>query len=174
MPEWLQITVGVARAFDGFLTPVLIAIGGIFAYYKFFRQGQHEVRLQPSIAGSLALSGGIIYLRVETAAQNLGNVPALLSYEAPSLRILYRQAGDETWSRYDTRGVLVDEDIIRPTETVTDYVWLEIPVDNAVALRLEMDVFVSEEQETEIYSWMAAEVVNLVAQRNNAEYTDGE
>jgi hypothetical protein len=174
LPAWMRWFQALAISLGSLGT----AGGIIFAVYRFFKQDSHKPRLQPSIVGTLAISGGVIYLKVETAAQNLGNVPAKLNYEAPSLRILTRKSGDGNWTRHDTREVLVNERRIQPGETAIDYVWVELPEAETVALRLEMDVFLSEgsDQNAEVFSWTAIEVVNLVAQRNNVnmDYTESE
>ena len=74
-PIWLQ----AGQAFQAWVTPVLFAIGGAWAYYRFRLRRESRRRLKVEVAGrveratGLTGTGGLIYLVVTTTVTNIGD-----------------------------------------------------------------------------------------------------
>lgn len=78
-PLWLQVTRDAGQAFQAWITPLLIALGGLFAYYRFRRGRTFRSRLKVEISGRVeratGLTGpeGLLYLVVTTTVTNIGD-----------------------------------------------------------------------------------------------------
>jgi hypothetical protein len=74
-PLWLQ----VGQAFQAWMTPLLIAFGGGWAFYRFRLRRESRRRLKVEVAGRIeratGLTGkdGLIYLVVTTTVTNIGD-----------------------------------------------------------------------------------------------------
>lgn len=139
------------------VTAVGIIVGGVFAYYKFFREDPYSRRIQPTVSGSVARKDGLFYLRAVAQAKNYGQGTITLDNADTGLRVLVRRAGDADWTRFRTPGVFAEQEFLDSGETISEPVWLEIPEEGLVALRLDLYV-----AESEAKGWLAREVVNLV------------
>lgn len=82
-----------ANIFQALATPILIAIGGIFAWYKLIRQGKHDPRLQPSVASEVTIKGGVAHIVANVGVLNVGQVDVILNLEESGLLIEGREAG---------------------------------------------------------------------------------
>jgi|SRR5215211_5747119 len=163
IPAWLQETEAWATIFQGFVTPILIATGGAFAWYKFFRQGEHERKLQPTISGVVGAKDGTIYLQARVFAENTGQVSVALNGGAAALQVSTRNKGDTDWALYATERVFAIQGYVQPGETLTDQVWMEIPDNGKVAIKMELIVVTG----GETTGWVTTEVVNLIAGGDN-------
>lgn len=61
-PSWLQNWETWANIFQSIATPILITIGGVFAWYKFIRQGKHDSRLQSFVTSEVVVREGVATL----------------------------------------------------------------------------------------------------------------
>lgn len=74
-PLWLQ----AGQAFQAWVTPLLIAIGGIWAFYRFRLRRESRRRLKVEVAGRMERATGftgtndLIYLVVTTTVTNIGD-----------------------------------------------------------------------------------------------------
>jgi hypothetical protein len=74
-PFWLQI----GQAFQAWATPLLIAIGGLWAFYRFRLRRESRRRLKVQVAGRMERATGLtgtddlIYLVVTTTVTNIGD-----------------------------------------------------------------------------------------------------
>lgn len=92
-PSWLQNWETWANIFQSIATPILIAIGGVFAWYKFIRQGKHDSRLQPSVTSEVVVREGVAYIIANVGVLNTGQVDVVLNLEESGLLIEGREAG---------------------------------------------------------------------------------
>lgn len=152
-----------ANIFQAVATPLLIAIGGVFAWYKFFRQGEHDPKLQLTISGGVGKKDGTLYLQAKVLAENTGQVAVGLSGGTCALQVSARKKDDEDWTLHATERVFAIQGHVQAGETLIDQVWLEIPDNGEVAIKMELIVLAGEETT----GWVTPEVVNLVAQGNN-------
>jgi hypothetical protein len=164
VPLWLQRVDTGARIFQASATGLAFIIGGIFAYYRFIKERTHASRLQPTSSTDVASADGTIYLRVMASVQNIGQAKVELAHEYTGLRILTRTHGSEGWFLDHTATVFEEQDSLEPDETIGEPVWVEIPDNGKVALRL--DLYVAESEDT---GWLAREVVNLVKELDNTQ-----
>lgn len=163
LPTWVQILEALALAFQSIVTPILIAIGGFFAWYKFIRRGEHDPKLQLTISGTVGWGAGTVYLQARALAENQGQVSVDLNGAMCALQLSTRKRGDSDWALRATERVFEVQGFVQPGETLVDQVWLEIPDSEEVAIKMELIVLTSDAST----GWVANEVVNLVAQRDN-------
>ncbi len=163
IPAWLQGAEAWATIFQAVATPLLIAIGGVFAWYKFFRQGEHDPKLQLTISGVVGKKDGTLYLQAKVLAENTGQVAIGLTDGTCALRVSTRKKGDGDWTLHATEQVFAIQGYVQPSETLIDQVWLEIPDNGEVAIMMELIVVAG----GETGGWVTPEVVNLVAQGDN-------
>jgi hypothetical protein len=72
VPLYLQEREAWATSFQAIVTPILIAIGGAFALYKFVFEGAFSQRLQPSASVVVIRDGEKRYVRISATAQYIG------------------------------------------------------------------------------------------------------
>lgn len=159
---WLRVVEASFGAFQSLITGVGIIIGGVFAYYRFFKEETHKSRLQPSISGVVGTKDSTIYLQARVVAENTGRTSVSLGRGATALQVSTRENGDKDWTLRATERVFTIQGYVQPGETIIDQVWMEITDNGEVAIRLELVLLASEN-----VGWLATEVVNLVAQRDN-------
>lgn len=127
--------------FQGFLTPILIAIGGGFAWYKFIRQSELDPTLKPSVAATATIHEGVIYVFATVAVQNDGNVEVEFTDERARLTIFTTTTAAEDWlPRHVPVEVLCGQGKVRPGEAPEDQKLVQIEYGNEVAVRLDLAV----------------------------------
>lgn len=164
VPLWLRNVQAGADVFQKLVTALAIAVGGIWAYFRFFKERTYASRLQPTISGTVARRDGIIYLRAATNVKNIGQSRVVLNHEYIGLRVLTRTAGASKWDLYRTEDVFTEQPHVESGVTIGEPVWVEMPEKDKVALRLDLYV-----AESEKVGWLAREVVNLVAEVDNEQ-----
>ena len=157
VPLWIRNVQAGMEVLWRAATAAGIIVGGVFAYYKFFREDPYARRIQPTVSGSVVRKDGILYLRAVAQAKNYGQGTITLNSADTGLRVLVRKTGDADWMRFRTLGVFAEEEFLDSCETISDPLWLEIPEEGLVALRLDLYVAESEKK-----GWLAREVVNLL------------
>lgn len=146
-----------ARIFHGFATPILIVIGGIFAWYKFIRQGKHDPRLQPSVTSEITIKDGVAYIIAKVSVLNTGQVDVTLNLEESGLVIEGREAGTG-WKEPDIKyGVFPGQEKAQPGETLEDQIWIEYDCRDDVAACLELTI-----AEKDGLTWHTVEVISLL------------
>lgn len=142
---------------QGFFTALGIVVGGIFAYYKFFRQGEHDPKLQPAVTGGTVIHEGTIYVVVTATVHNSGNVTVRLDLGACVLEVFTTVAGGPAWRFRHGDDVFLEHDLVQPGETIEDQIWLEIPHQDEVGLSLDLTV-----SDTEDNSWVTTEIIQIL------------
>lgn len=116
LPFWLRAIESLAAI----AMPILIATGGVFAWYKFFRQGEHDPRLQPSVSSEVDIKDGTAYIIATVSVQNTGQVDVTLNRELSGLLVLTRKAGSG-WRDTDTiYEVFPGQHKVKPNATLEE------------------------------------------------------
>lgn len=157
MPVWLQVLEAVARIFQGLVTPVLIAIGGFFAWYKFIRQGEHTPRLQPTVVGRATVQNGVIYVVATATAHNTGLVNAELDVESSALEVSTTSIDEDGWTWRYTNPVFEKHRAVEPNEMIEDQVWFEISYNAEIGVKLDLSAAISEHR-----SYPTTEIISLL------------
>lgn len=165
IPYWLR----VAESLAAVAMPVIIASGGIFAYYKFFRQGEHDPRLQPTVTGEATMHGGMVYIVATVAAQNTGQVDAVLDLEGSGLETFLAEATVPGWTPHTTSDVFDNHDIVQPGETIEDQILLEMVDEGEIAVGLRLTVA----ETAKGHSWEAVKQIVLVHDEGGKADADG-
>jgi hypothetical protein len=159
IPVWLQKLEAWATIFQGFLTPLLIAAGGFFAWYKFIRQGEHDPRLQATVeTEELTVRGGVAYMIAKVGVENTGQVDVSLNLGPSALYVVGRKAG-HGWSDADpayTYDVFIGQNTVQVNATVRDRVWIERDLTDEVALSLQLAI-AGEGQD-----WRTSHIISLL------------
>ncbi len=164
IPTWLQVTRAWATTFQGFITPVLIAIGGGFAWWKFFRQGEHDPRLQPTVTAEAAIHDGVIYIVATATVQNTGQVNVELNLDSCALLILTTSSAAAGWRERYPAQVFGTHKRVQAGETLEDQVWIEIPCKDELGARLDLTVAgtILTVAGTKEVTWNTVEIVSLL------------
>lgn len=153
LPYWLRI----AESLAVIATPILIFIGGTFAWYKFIRQGEHDPRLQPAVTGAVTVRNEMAYIVVVATVQNNGQTDVELDLELSALDVYATQAEAEEWEFLYVVEVFRGQEVAQPNETIEDQLWLEIPLDEDIAIHLELTI-----AEKNGPSWATSRVLSLL------------
>jgi hypothetical protein len=163
VPVGLQEWVAWATIVQGFGTPLLIAIGGFFAWYKFIRQGEHDPRLQATVeAEEVAVLDSVAYIIAKIGVENTGQVDVDLNLEPSALYVVGRKAGHR-WSDPDpayTYDVFVGQNKVQVNATIRDRVWIERDLTDEVALSLQLAV--SGKAGKESRDWRTSHIISLL------------
>jgi hypothetical protein len=168
LPAWLEVTRAALGSLQSLIAAAGIIIGGIFAYYRFFKEETHTSRLQPKVSGSAEIHGGTIYLRTTVRAENTGQVLVELDLELTALEIFTRKPGDTEWEYRHIESIFREHDQVQPGEEIEDQVWIEIPHNNEIGLK--MDLYVSGGEDL---LWPATEIVSLFAEEGGISSDGG-
>jgi hypothetical protein len=167
VPAWLEITRTVLVAIQALITAAGIIIGGIFAYYRFFKEETHTSRLQPKVSGTAEVHDSTIYLRATVRAENTGQVLVDLNPELTALEIFTRKPGDAAWGYWHIESVFWEHEQVQPGEEIEDQIWMEIPYNGEIGLK--MDLYVSGGEDL---IWPATEIVSLFAEESGISSED--
>ena len=162
VPGWLQVLEALAIIFQGLLTPVLIAVGGGFAWYKFIRQGEHDPTLKPSVTATTTIQDGVIYVFATVAVQNEGNVEVEFTDERAKLTVFTTTTAAEDWlPRHTPVEVLRGQRTVRPGEAPEDQKLVQIEYGNEVAIRLDLAV-TGKDAKGNTDTWDTVAIVSLL------------
>jgi hypothetical protein len=161
-----------ARIFQGFLTPILIIIGGIFAWWKFIRQGRHDPRLQPTVTGTATIRKGTAYVVATVTAANTGQVDVVLDLEPSGLSILTRKQGQGWHDTGLVYGVFPGQEKAQPGAELEDQIWIELPYQGEVAVALELTIAGHAAGREEIQTWLTVEIVSLINGGNGGNFSE--
>jgi hypothetical protein len=164
---WLRKNKESASAFGSLATPILIAIGGFFAWYKFIRQGEHDPRLQPTVTGEAQIRGEddlIACVFATVTVENPGQVEVELVPEGSALVVHTTTLENDDWWRHPTPiKVFVGQKRVRPGETLEDQKLIQIKYSDEVAVRLDLTITAVDSTVTEYktHTWDTIEIVPL-------------
>lgn len=164
IPYWLRM----AESLAAIATPILIAVGGFFAWYKFIRQGQHDPRLQATAVGTATVHEDTVYLIVTVRAQNTGQVDVDLDLDSSGLQVLTTKTGDEGWRRRYAGDVFLNHGAVQPGETIEDQLWFEVPYDGEAGIKLDLTVTPKEN-----LSYLTTEIISLLPEGGESRYEGG-
>lgn len=151
LPIWLRVLESLAAI----ITPILIAVGGFFAWYKFIRQGEHDPRLQPTVTGSATIEEGVAYIVATATAQNTGQIDVELDLEACALQVFTVSLETDWQTRY-VSNVFQKHGQVQPGGTVEDQVLVVMTLQDEIAVRLDLTVGAARE-----FTWDTVEIVSL-------------
>jgi hypothetical protein len=163
-PEWLVVARTAGQALQGFVTALGIIIGGLFAYYKFFRQGEHDPRLQPNVTAKATIHDGVAYIVATVTAQNTGQVNIELNLDSCVLLIFTTSPAATSWRERYPAQVFGKHKRVQPGETLEDQAWIEIPYEGELGVRLDLTVAgtVLTTTGTKEVTWDTVEIVSLL------------
>ncbi len=162
----------VGQALQGFASAIAFAVGGYFAWYKFIRQGEHDPRLQATVAGDLAVHEGTICVAATATAQNTGKLDLDLVPDDCALEVFTTVAGGPQWTVRHTGDVFLTQGKLKVGITLEDQVWLEIPRQNEIALSLKLTVSYKGKNE-EIVSLDTTEIISMIPKHGEKNSSDG-
>ena len=126
---------------------VAIVIGGIWAYYKFFRGRTFRPRLEPALEASILQIAALRHLKVKARVKNVGLSRVVIDREVSGLRVfVYEPAdgvatskvGSVDWQRVRTVDVFKEHGWVEPGETIEDNWLFAVSDQQAAAFRLEL------------------------------------
>jgi hypothetical protein len=163
LPPWLKGLEAFGIAFQGFFTPILIAVGGGFAWYKFVRQGEHDPRLKPSVSATTTIRDRVTYVFATVAAQNNGNVDIEFADGSSTLTVFTTTKDEAEWQpRHVPVEVFRGQPRVRPGETAEDEKLIQIDHGNEVAVRLDLAV-TGQDATGNTDTWDTVSIVSLLA-----------
>src|SRR5215211_1836399 len=75
VPLWLRSIETTANIFQATATGLAFIIGGLFAYYRFFKEETYTSRLQPSVSTAVSYSENHFCVVVTAAVENTVDLP---------------------------------------------------------------------------------------------------
>ena len=145
------------------LTSIGIVVGGLWAYYSYFRGRTFRSRLEPRLKGKVSASDGLWLLVAMAELRNVGLGKVPIQQKGTALRVYAGRArgsnGETTnidWERLDTLSVFEKHAWIEPGEIISDTAALGTRSADLSAFKLELRV-VSEGLE-----WTATTIVEAV------------
>jgi hypothetical protein len=173
IPLWLRSVETTASIFQATVTGLAFIIGGLFAYYRFFKEEPYSEQLQPSVSTTVSHSANHFLVVIIVTIENAGQVQVRLDKDRTYLLTATRKLGDSGWTDGVPLGIFEAQDAVQPNETISDQVWFEMPDNNEVALRTDFvvakvvkDVEGLRERE-EVWGWGARDIVNLLDIKGN-------
>lgn len=127
--EWWKMLVDVLGTF---VTAAAVVIGGLWAYFKFWKDRTYRPRLEVNITGVWVDLNGTSGLHVVVTVKNIGRSVVYLQQEGtwldiyPMLPPTPPQATAD-WGNYDRLTLLYDHEWIEPGETVADDLIAAVP-----------------------------------------------
>ena len=128
-------------------TILAIIVGGVWAYYNFFKGRLYRTRLEPSVSGRYLRRNGGAWLVATVRLRNAGVAKAELTQKGSGLRISVRDAsapvpvpGIVEWDAGATFSVLQNHRWIESGETVSEEHLIEVEDTPNPAFLLEMRI----------------------------------
>lgn len=162
-PLWLTTTRTVAEIVWRFVAALGVIVGGLFAYYKFFKGREFSARVEPKLsAGRVIRREGTIYLQAEASAKNIGLSRVPIIHSSTYILVEVREWGAGEWHELeDVYYVFMAQEAIEPGEVAGEPILMEIPEGNYLAIRLTLGVAGPDNQ------WWAIGIVNLAEEADN-------
>lgn len=167
VPLWIREIQAWAAIFQAVAMPILVAIGGVFAYYKFFRQGEHDARLQGTVTGTAEIRGDdrkIVCVFATVTVENPGQVEVELVPEGSALDVYMTTLESDDWWQYPNPiKVFVGQERVRPGETLEDQRLIQIAYSDEIAVWLDLTITAvdSTVKEDKTRTWATVEIVPL-------------
>jgi hypothetical protein len=124
-----------------------LVLGGLAAYYKFFKGRTFHPRLQPDVSGTLIRDGEVVCLLITVQLKNVGVSSVYFSKEGTRID-LYSYGADSylptphlaIWQHLETFRILNDHKWIESGETIKDQLLIPIATARQVAYKIAMTV----------------------------------
>jgi hypothetical protein len=116
-----------------------IFVGGVWAYFNYFKGRTYRPRLELDVAGTILKKGARSYAVVRPQVKNVGLSNVNISQRGTGLRISCWTI-DGNLSHVTTRAILEDHSWIEPSEPIGDPQLIELPVTDAIAVLAEVRI----------------------------------
>jgi hypothetical protein len=175
VPLWLRSVQAASGIFQATATGLAFIVGGLFAYYRFFKEETYTSRLQPSVSTAVSYSENHFCAVVTATVENTGQITVERDNSVTQFLVSVRGLGEANWTPYAV-GPVLQQDMVQPGETLSDQSWVEVPNNGEAALQTELVVGrVSEGDEEEVSGWGAKDIVNLLDIRGSiSDTSDGD
>jgi hypothetical protein len=170
VPLWLRSVKTTAGIFQATATGLTFIVGGLFAYYRFFKEETYSPRLQPSISTAVWYSANRFYVQVTATVENSGQISVYLHKERTYHIASTRMPGDSGWTDYGVNRIFAEQLFVQPSEIMSDQIWFEVPDNGEVALQTEFVVATvvdSNERGVVGLGWRARDIVSLLDIRSS-------
>jgi hypothetical protein len=174
---WLRNVRTGASIFQASVTGLALIVGGLFAYYRFFKEETYTARLQPSVTTAVSHFESRYLIIITVTVENTGQVTVDLDEDRTYVLVDTRKAGDPDWTEYGVQEVFFDQDAVQPGEALSDQIWIEIPDSGEAAFRADLVVAIAkaDESEEDVAGWGTRDIVNLLDIKGNiSSVSDGE
>lgn len=157
---WLENMRVGADIFQKLATGIALIIGGIFAWHKFIRRGEHDPRLQPTVTDKITTDKEMIYVVATATVRNTGNIDVDLNLENCLLEAYTTTAEGDHWEFSVDDDVFMEHSHVQVGETIEDQVLLEIPRGEEIFVRLDLTVS-NEREDEENDLWFTTDIVPI-------------
>ena len=157
LPAFFQVLESIA-------TTIALIIGGIWAYFNFFKGRAYHHRLEPKIMCKTFKRDGAYYLLTISQLTNVGLSRVDIEQKGSGLRILNykpeaarRMLGEDAgWQHLVTYPVFTKHKWIESKETIEDPFLIELRDSSAVASKLELRIV-----STKKLNWATSTIVEV-------------
>jgi hypothetical protein len=163
----------VIEDLEKILRIIAILIGGIWAYYKFFRGRVFKYRLEPKVSVTLEIKEDTYVLNVGVSLKNPGPSHVRLSKEYSVLRVFgvknesIQEIQTAQWERLLTKKIFEDHSWIESSEFIEEECLIFIPrcriVNNYLAFKIESVITLVTDNR-----WTSSKIV--VCKEDNAQH----
>ena len=126
------------------LQSLAIVVGGVAAYFKWFRGRVYRPRLETVAGGSLETDQGQ-YLLVSVRTKNVGLSEVRIEQEGSAVRIFSAQRGSSSptarnveWHRHGTFPIYEEHGWIESNETIEHQRLIQLPEQQYLAFQIEV------------------------------------
>jgi hypothetical protein len=119
-----------------------VIVGGIWAYYKFFKGRTFKPRLELAISGKATENKSVTNVLVSVQLKNVGLSKVEISERGTALRVFTcepaKSEGATEWERVTTLGAFEKHGWIEPGETIADQALVSVAGIGHQAVKLEL------------------------------------
>jgi hypothetical protein len=123
---------------------IAVIVGGVWAYYKFFKGRTFRPRLELSVSARVAESKGLTNVFASVQLKNVGMSKVEISQKGTALRVLAtdptKTDGPAAWEHAVTVGVFESHRWIEPGEPIADQALVSIAGTGHKAVKLELRI----------------------------------
>src|ERR687889_181451 len=97
IPLWLSSVETTANIFQATATGMAFIVGGLFAYYRFFKEETYSERLQPAVSAAVSRKNDKIFIQSAAEMTNNGQTSIWIDLDNTRLGVSTRKAGIYGW-----------------------------------------------------------------------------
>lgn len=142
--DWSK-TKDVVDVLKNVMTIIAVGVGGVWAYFNFFKGRTYRSRLEPKVSGKLISRNSANYLVVTAQLKNIGLSDVRINQEGSAIRVFAYAVVEHTskahsvqQSRLITLPVFEEHGWIEPGELIEDQRLVAIPDIEYVALQTQL------------------------------------